>query len=98
MCEDTVEDVNHDEQTHSPQDSQSPSSLLHNHFILQVRVNDLRVRKKRHLELVNMFVNRNVLPTHLVLYIFKYVGYERVGEFTLNTTHHNSHTAGYRLQ
>lgn len=96
MCTDIVEDdVNQDNETHTPQDTMSLSSLRHNHFILQVRVNDLRLRKKRHLELVNMFVSCHILPKHLVSYIFKYVGFERVGEFTLNTTHYNSHTAGY---
>ena len=87
MRADIVEDIN--------QDNKTPSSLLHNHFILQMRVNDLRLRKERHFKLVNMFVSCQILPKHLVSYIFKYVGYERVGEFNLNTTHYNSLTAGY---
>ena len=48
MRADIVEDIN--------QDNKTPSSLLHNHFILQMRVNDLRLRKERHFKLVNMFV------------------------------------------
>ena len=95
MSEQMVEDANQENKGHSHRDTMSLSNLVHNHSILQVRVNDVRLRKHRHIQLVNMFVSCQILPKHLVFYIFKYVGYERVGEFTLNATHYNSHTVGY---